>query len=39
MADQNMKTANETYNAFLGWTKWGIIISAAITVLVVLLIA
>lgn len=39
MADQNMKPAEETYTKFLEWTKVGIIVSAAITVLVVILIA
>lgn len=39
MADQDMKTAEQTYNGFLAWTKWGTIISAAVTVLVVVLIS
>jgi hypothetical protein len=39
MAEQDTKTAEKTYNAFLSWTKFGIIATAAITVLVVLLIS
>ncbi|NJS13906.1 MAG: aa3-type cytochrome c oxidase subunit IV [Sphingopyxis sp.] len=39
MAEQDMKSAEKTYSAFISWTKFGIIATAAITVLVVLLIA
>lgn len=39
MADQEMKAAEQTYHSFLALTKWGIILSAAVTVLVVILIA
>jgi Bacterial aa3 type cytochrome c oxidase subunit IV len=39
MADHDMKRAEQTYHGFLSWTKTGIIISAAVTVLVVILIA
>ena len=39
MADHNMKAAEETYNGFIAWTKWGVMISAALTVLVVILLA
>jgi Bacterial aa3 type cytochrome c oxidase subunit IV len=39
MADQDMKAAEQTYSGFLSWTKWGVIISALVTALVVILIA
>lgn len=39
MADHDMKSAEQTYHGFLSWTKTGIIITAAITVLVVILIS
>jgi hypothetical protein len=39
MADQDMKAAEKTYGAFLSWTKFGIVATAAITILVVILIA
>ncbi len=39
MAEQDMKSAEQTYNGFLAWTKWGIIATAAVTVFVVILIA
>jgi hypothetical protein len=39
MAQQDMKSAEKTYAAFLSWTKFGIIATAAVTVLVVILIA
>jgi hypothetical protein len=39
MADQDMKAANETYTGFLALTKWGMIFTALVTVLVVILIA
>jgi hypothetical protein len=39
MADHNMKSAQETYHGFLSWTKWGTIIAAALTVLVIILLA
>ena len=39
MADQDMKSAEQTYHKFLGWTKTGIIITAVITILVVILIS
>lgn len=39
MAEQNIEIAQETYSGFLAWTKWGTIITAAVTVLVVILIA
>lgn len=39
MADQDMKSAEQTYHGFLSWTKTGIIIVAAVTVLVVILIS
>lgn len=39
MAQQDIKYAEKTYNRFLSWTKFGIIATAAITVLVVILIA
>jgi hypothetical protein len=39
MADQDMKAAEQTYHGFLSWTKTGIIVTAVITVLVVILIS
>lgn len=39
MADQDMKSAEQTYNGFLVLTKWGTIFSAAAAVLVIILIA
>lgn len=39
MADQDMKSAEQTYHGFLSWTKTGIIITAVITILVVVLIS
>ena len=39
MAEQDMKAAEKTYSAFLSWTKFGIIATAAVTILVVILIA
>jgi Bacterial aa3 type cytochrome c oxidase subunit IV len=39
MADQDMKSAEQTYHGFLSWTKTGMIIVAAFTVLVVILIS
>lgn len=37
MAEHDIKTAEKTYEGFLAWTKWGVIISAALTVLVIIL--
>lgn len=39
MADQDMKAAEQTYSGFIAWTKTGIVIVAAVTVLVVILIS
>lgn len=39
MAEQEMKAANETYSGFLSLLKVGSIITAIVTVVVVLLIA
>jgi Bacterial aa3 type cytochrome c oxidase subunit IV len=39
MADQDMKSAEQTYHGFLSWTRAGIIITAVITILVVVLIS
>ncbi|WP_338425306.1 aa3-type cytochrome c oxidase subunit IV [Sphingopyxis kveilinensis] len=39
MAQQEMKAANETYSGFLGLLKVGSILTAIVTVVVVLLIA
>lgn len=39
MADQDLKTAEKTYHGFLAWTKTGIIITAVITILVIVLIS
>jgi len=40
MSEQNnLSEANETYSSFLTVLKWGTIASAAVTVLVVLIIA
>jgi len=39
MAEQDIKSAEKTYTGFLAWTKFGLIATAAITVLVVLLIS
>lgn len=37
MAEHDIKTAEKTYESFIGWTKWGTIISAAAVVLVIIL--
>ena len=39
MAKKSIEAAEETYTGFLGWVKWGIIITAIVTALVVFLIA
>lgn len=39
MADQDMKSAEKTYEGFLALTKTGIIITAVVTILVVVLIS
>lgn len=38
-SDNNMKSAEETYGRFLGWMKIGSIITALVTILVVVLLA
>jgi hypothetical protein len=37
--NQDMRSANETYTGFLSLFKWGTIISAAVALLVILIIA
>lgn len=39
MASDNIKTATQTYDAFVGFVKWGTIVSVALAALVVLLIS
>ncbi len=36
-SDNNMKSAEETYGRFLGWMKIGSIITALVTILVIIL--
>lgn len=36
-SDNNMKSAEETYGRFLGWMKIGSIITALVTILVIVL--
>lgn len=38
-SDNNMKAAEETYSGFLSWMKIGSIITALVTILVVVLIS
>lgn len=37
--NQDLKSAEQTYSGFLGLMKWGTVVSIAVTVLVVVLIA
>ncbi|SEI73283.1 aa3 type cytochrome c oxidase subunit IV [Sphingobium sp. AP50] len=38
-SDGNMKAADQTYASFVGFVKWGTIVSVALAALVVLLIS
>ncbi|KQN10013.1 cytochrome C oxidase subunit IV [Sphingobium sp. Leaf26] len=38
-SEGNMKAANQTYGSFIGFVKWGTIVSVALAALVVLLIS
>ncbi|MDO7834307.1 aa3-type cytochrome c oxidase subunit IV [Sphingobium sp. HBC34] len=39
MASDNIKSAMQTYGSFVGFVKWGTIVSVALAALVVLLIS
>ena len=39
MAQQDMKQANQSYDSFIGLIKWGSIVTAIVTLLIILLIA
>ena len=38
-SEGNMKASNQTYDSFIGFVKWGTIVSVALAALVVLLIS